>query len=121
MQVLSNSIHWLVRLVIAAIFLIHGLQKIPVEGFAKTFGLSIPMAWGVAIAEILIAICIFFGGLGLSWMTRFGGLLMVVIMIGAITIAKWGGAWFAMEFDVLLLVLGLFFLFRGNTGLCCRD
>jgi uncharacterized membrane protein YphA (DoxX/SURF4 family) len=117
MHFLVRNIHWLVRIVVAAIFLVHGLYKLPADQFAQNFGLSLPVAYLVAIGEIVIAIAVFFGGLGSSWLTRFGGLIMVIIMIGAIVIAKWNGAWMAMEIDVLLLVLGLFFLVRGNQGL----
>lgn len=114
MHMLTRNIHWLVRLVIAAIYLFHGVEKLPADQFAEHFGLPLSIAYLVAVGEIFIAVCIFFGGLGLSWLTRLGGFCMIIIMVGAIVVAKWGLPWSGMEFDVLLFVLGLSYLVRGN-------
>ena len=116
MHFFTHHIHWVVRIVIAAIFIYHGLGKFPPEGFAQAFNLSTTMGYLVAFGEVLIGITVFFGGLGLSWLTRLGGLLMVIIMVGAVVLAKWGKPFPAMEEELLLIALGLFFLVRGNHG-----
>ncbi len=114
MLMLIRNVHWVVRIVLAMIYIYHGFDKFPTSQFAEHFGLSISVAFLVAIGEIFIGICLFFGGLGLSWITRLGGLCMVIIMVGAVVMVRWGQPWPAMEFEVLLAALGLNYLFRGN-------
>ena len=57
-------------------------------------------------------------------MTRLGGLVTVPVMIGAIAMIHWGQWRFVatdshpmggMEFQVVLLLMGLYYLGRGNS------
>ncbi len=58
------------------------------------------------------------GAFGKEVMTRLGGLIVVVIMIGAICMVHFKNGWNVMnggmEFPVLMLVVGLYFAARGN-------
>jgi len=122
---LAAAAHWLPRLAFAGVFLFHGVGKFPdLAGFAGMMGLPVPVALLVALAEMA-------GGLGIlagpllrrDWITRLGGLATVPVMIGAIGMVHLGQWSFVasdthpmggMEFQVLLLALGLWYLLVGN-------
>jgi putative oxidoreductase len=89
-------------------------------------GLPIYVAALVALAEVG-------GGLGViagaavrhDWLTRLGGLVTVPVTLGAIVMVHWGQWSFVasdsypmggMEFQVVLLALGLWFAVTGNGG-----
>ena len=124
--------HWLLRVSLASVFLFHGLQKFLVsgiEGFAGMVGLPLAIAATVALAEVLggagiIAGATIRGRLG-DLVTRLSGLAIAPVMIGAIAMVHWGQWSFVasdshpmggMEFQVMLLLIGLYFLIRGNDG-----
>ena len=115
----------------------HGYGKIPIsQGFidflsSKGVPLSNISAYIVAWAEILSGLGLIIGGilslrsstLG-NLITRFSALTIVIIMINALFIghSHWsifigerGAVLFASE-QLFLLVLGLFFLIRGNNN-----
>jgi putative oxidoreductase len=122
---LAAQVHWLPRTAFAAVFLFHGLGKFAdMAGFASMMGLPFAVAVLVALAEVA-------GGLGVlagallrrGWLTRLGGLATVPVMIGAIAMVHWGQWSFVasdshpmggMEFQVLLLALGLWYALTGN-------
>ena len=118
-------------------FFLHGYGKIPIsQGFidflsSKGVPLSNISAYIVAWAEILSGLGLIIGGilslrsstLG-NLITRFSALTIVIIMINALFIghSHWsifigerGAVLFASE-QLFLLVLGLFFLIRGNNN-----
>jgi putative oxidoreductase len=77
----------------------------------------------VAIAETLGGVLILIGGFTPDWVTRLGGLLIIPPMLGAIFMVHWPQWSFVpsethpmggMEFQVSMLLLGLFFLLRGK-------
>lgn len=124
--------HWLLRAALASVFLFHGLQKFVVsgiEGFAGMMGLPFASAAAVALAEVLggagiIAGASIRGRLG-DIVTRLSGLAIAPVMIGAIAMVHWGQWSFVasnshpmggMEFQVVLLFLGAYFVIRGNDG-----
>lgn len=124
--------HWLLRIALASVFLFHGLQKFLVsgiEGFAGMMGLPVVIAGLVALAEVLggagiIAGATLRGRFG-DLVTRLSGLAIAPVMLGAIAMVHWGQWSFVasqghpmggMEFQVVLLLLGVYFLIRGNDG-----
>lgn len=106
----------------AAILIFHGIIKFPVapEG---AMGLSSLIVTLVALAEIGAGLLLLAGAFAGSMVTRLGALLVLPVMIGAIIRVHWprwsftaaeGFPMGGMEFQVLLLLLALFFLIRGN-------
>jgi len=122
---LTALVYWLPRVAFASVFLFHGIGKFgDMAGFAAMMGLPLFVAILVALAEIA-------GGLGVlagaalrrDWLTRLGGLATVPLLIGAIAMVHWGQWSFVasdshpmggMEFQVLLLALGLQYALAGN-------
>lgn len=116
---LSPYAHWGLRLSLAATFIYHGVGKWPVTPFAEAFGFPLAIAWAVVIAEVAAGLALIVGAFGKGTLTRLGGLIVIVIMIGAIALvhAKNGfsvsnGGY---EFQLLMLVTGLYFAARGNN------
>lgn len=97
----------LIRLGLGVVFLAHGIQKLQgidgVIGFFGKIGLPAFMAWAVAILETLAGAAMLLGVF-----TGFAGVVIAIIMIGAIFTAKkaapFMGGW---EFDLVLLTSAL--------------
>lgn len=120
---------FLLRLVVAAIMGVHGVQKLMnLEGtrqFFETtalrdFGAQIPYyaALATAIGEVAIAL-----GLLVGFLTRIAGLGTAIIGVGALVLVKWlsnpvdlNGNGFSGELELLLAVCGLVFLLLGAGG-----
>ena len=115
---LAPHVHWALRLSLAATFLYHGITKFPVPAFSEAMGMPIPMVWAVALAEIAAGASLIIGAFGKEALTRLGGLIVIVIMMGAIGMVHFKNGWNAMnsgmEFQVLMLSVGLYFAARGN-------
>ena len=134
---LDYFVKLLVQFCLGISFFLHGYDKIPIsQGFidflsSKGVPLSNISAYIVAWAEILSGLGLIIGGilslrsstLG-NLITRFSALTIVIIMINALFIghSHWsifigerGAVLFASE-QLFLLVLGLFFLIRGNNN-----
>lgn len=121
---------WLLRLPVAATFIYHGLDKFPsLQAGAEFMGLPLALWTLVAVVEVVGGLAILAGGLLTSRagdiVTRFAGLSVIAIMLGAIGLVHWG-QWSnipseshpagGMEFQTLLLCAGLFFVLRGNRA-----
>lgn len=115
---------FLLRLVTAAIFGIRGFQKLTdiqatVDLFANQLKLpsAEPLAWGVAIAEVVIAVMLVFG-LG----TRIAGALAATLAILSLSFIRWGNfnpfmeTGFSGELELLLAVVGILLLLIGSGG-----
>ena len=117
---LSPHVHWGMRLSLAATFLYHGLGKWPPEAFAESFGMSLLVVWAVIIVEVIAGLALIIGAFGKDMLTRLGGLIVIVIMIGAIVLVHGANGWNVMnggmEFQVLMLAVGLYFAARGNDA-----
>jgi putative oxidoreductase len=115
---LSPHVHWGLRLSLAATFLYHGYGKFPIDAFSAAMGMPAPLAWAVAIAELAGGACLIAGAFGKEMLTRLGGLIVIVIMIGAIGMVHLPNGFNVMmngfEFQLLMLVTGLYFAARGN-------
>jgi len=116
LKVLAPNVHWALRLSLAATFLYHGVGKFPIEGPAM--GLPVAVVWAVALAELAAGVLLIVGAFGKEMLTRLAGLIVVVIMIGAIALvhAKNGFSVMngGMEFQLLMLAGGLYFASKGN-------
>lgn len=121
---MAQHAHWLLRIIIASVFIFHGVGKlVDIQGFANMVGLPTLLAWLVTFAELAAAIGIIVGGFTSSLITRLAGLAVIPVMLGAIFMVHWGRWSFTpseshpmggMEFQVSLLLLGLYFLIVGN-------
>ena len=114
---------WLIRLGLGIAFIIHGYNKFPLppQGLINYFGFSPALASFVALSEVFAGIIIIVGGLlnnslG-NLITRLGGLMVVVVMIFAFSIAH--QEWFITvklftSEQIFLFLIGFYFLIRGN-------
>lgn len=114
---------WLIRLGLGIAFILHGYNKFPLppQGLINYFGFSPALATFVALSEVFAGLIIIVGGLlnnslG-NLITRLGGLMVVVIMIFAFSIAH--QEWFITvklftSEQIFLFLIGLFFLIKGN-------
>lgn len=117
---------FLLRLVTAAIFGIHGVNKLlnipaTTDMIGRTL-LPYPSILAVVVgaAEVAIAIALVFGLL-----TRVAGLGVVLITVGALVFVLWGQSWspfaageagFIGELELLLAAVGVLFMSVGAGG-----
>ena len=114
---------WLIRLGLGIAFIIHGYNKFPLppQGLINYFGFSPALATFVALSEVFAGVIIIVGGLlnnslG-NLITRLGGLMVVVVMIFAFSIAH--QEWFITiklftSEQIFLFLIGFYFLLKGN-------
>ena len=114
---------WVIRLGLGIAFIIHGYNKFPLppQGLINYFGFSPALATFVALSEVFAGFIIIVGGLlnnslG-NLITRLGGLMVVVVMIFAFSIAH--QEWFVTKKlftseQFFLFLVGFYFLIRGN-------
>lgn len=124
LQRLSLQAHWLLRAGFSAVFLFHGIGKIATfNAFAEMTGLSVPVAAFVTVAEIAAGLGMLIGGFGSDAITRLSALASIPVLIGAIAMIHWprwsftpgeGFPMGGMEFQVVLLLIALYFLVVGN-------
>lgn len=109
-----------IRLVLGAIFLVHGLMKFQ-QGFDKLasvfssihFPAPLLFAYGIGIAEVL-------GGffLILGFTVRFISALFILIMAGAIVTVEFSQGFLGgYEFNVALLAMAVYLMLGGNQFL----
>ena len=121
---LSPYAHRAIRIAAAGVFLFHGLSKFGnLSGGAEMMGLPVWL-WGlVGVLETLGGALILAGGFLPDWATRLGGLFIIPPMLGAIFMVHWPQWSFVpsdthpmggMEFQVSMLLLGIFFVLRGK-------
>jgi putative oxidoreductase len=122
---LAAHAHWLLRAGFASVFLFHGVGKFAdLGGFAGMMGLPVFIAVLVALAEVGGGLALIAGGfLRSAVLTRLGALAAIPVLIGAIVLVHWGQWSFVasethpmggMEFQVVLLMIALFFLITGK-------
>ncbi len=118
--------HWLLRLSLASVFIFHGAGKAAnLAGFVQMSGMPTPVAALVTFAELAGGIGIIVGAFKSDLITRLSGLAIAPVMLGAIFMVHWGQWSFmaseghpagGMEFQVVLLLIALYFLVVGNGG-----
>ena len=121
---LRPNAHWLLRLGFAAVFLFHGFGKVATfSGFAQMIGGSVPMAALVTFAEIAAGLGIIIGAFQSELITRLAALAAIPVLLGAIVMVhgpRWsftpaeGFPMGGMEFQVVLLLIAVYFLIMGN-------
>lgn len=97
----------LLRLGLAAIFIIHGWAKIQniegVSGFFSTLGLGVFWVYLVAYVEFLGGLAMLIGSFA-----RLAGLLLAIDMFFAIYLVKWPSGFVGgYEFELLILLTAL--------------
>ena len=124
MHKLEIHSHWLLRLALASVFLFHGLGKVPnIPGFAEMMGLPVIVAGLVTFAEVAGGLGILLGAATRPLITRLAAVAMIPVLLGAIVMVH-GPRWSfvpteqfpmgGMEFQVVLLLLAIWFLVVGN-------
>ncbi len=102
----------LIRIALAAVFLVHGIMKLSnidgTVGFFGMLGLAPAFAYAVAIVEVVGGALLLVG-----FQTLIAGIALAVVMVGAIFLAKMGKGFTGLEFE---LVLALASLGLGLTG-----
>jgi putative oxidoreductase len=123
MDVLKNlapHVHWGMRVSLAATFIYHGWGKFPIDAASQAMGMPVPMVWAVALAELAGGVMLIAGAFGKEILTRLGGLIVIVIMIGAISMVHAKNGFNVMnggmEFQLLMLVSGLYLTAKGNDA-----
>lgn len=116
--------HWLLRLGLASVFLFHGVSKAMAgAGHPMVASMGMPMIVFILVtfAELAGGAGIIIGGLSNSFITRLSGLAIIPVMSGAIVMVH-GSHWHfnagkmgGMEFQVVLLLVAVYFLIVGNN------
>ena len=122
----ANLVHWLPRVVLAGIFIPHGISKFTMgQAMADGMGMPVIMIYLIGLMEVTAGVCIIVGALGREMLTKLAGLLIAIVMLGATFMVHWPQWSFmaseakpmgGMEFQVLTMTVGLFFLVRGNDS-----
>jgi putative oxidoreductase len=123
---LKPHAHWLLRIGLAGVFIFHGIGKVMnLGGFSEMLGLPIAVVALITFAEVAGGVGIIAGAFTKDLITRLAGLAIAPIMLGAIFMVHWGRWNFTptegfpmggMEFQVVLLLMALYFLVMGNAG-----
>ena len=123
---LKPNAHWLLRISLASVFLFHGAGKVSnLAGFSQMTGLPTGVAALVTFAELAVGIGIIVGAFKSDLITRLSGLAAAPVLLGAIFMVHWGRWSFTpaegfpmggMEFQVVLLLIALYFVVMGNGG-----
>ena len=83
-------------------------------------GLPVVVVWLVALGEIAAGVFLIAGAFGKDILTRLGGLIVIVIMVGAIALVHAKNGFSVMnggyEFQLLMLVSGLYLAAKGNDA-----
>ena len=117
--------NWLIRVPLGIVFILQGLQKLPVDVTdAEAFGLPMSVWFFVAWGELFAGIGLLLGGLTIAlkdgvgdMLTRFSGIIICGIMTGVILIGEPESIMYVILYEHLHLMLytgGLFFALRGN-------
>ena len=117
--------NWLLRIPVAVVFILQGLQKLPLDpAEAEMWGLPMTVWFFVAWGELFSGIGLLIGGVVYAGMgdiiTRFSGIVICGIMTGVILIGEPESFWYVLLYDNLHVMLycgGLFFALRGNRAL----
>lgn len=116
---LQGHAHWLLRFALASVFLYHGGGKfLDLDAAAQGLGMPVLAAALIAVVEVG-SVLLLLAGVARSWMTRVAGFGFAMLMLGAISTMHYQYGWnsigaLGMEFQVTLMMIGLYFLVAGN-------
>lgn len=118
----TDQAHWLLRLALASVFLFHGVQKVvmagPYDMMVGKMGMPAPVFYLVTFAEVAGGAAIVLGPFLGDIITRLAGLAIAPVMIGAIVMVHAPNGWSfmnnGMEFQVVLLLIAIYFIIVGN-------
>jgi len=109
MVLFQKNIHWLIRGTLATTFIVHGYPK---------FGGNLDMGFiGYLVGpfEVVGGILLLLGPIvNNANLTRLGGMLISIIMVGAIFAVHLNDGWKGMEWQILILTTCLLFVAKGN-------
>ena len=115
---LAPHAHWGLRLSLAATFIYHGVTKFPIEG--PMMGMPVPVVWLLALGEIAAGVLLIAGAFGKELLTRLGAYIVIIVMIGAIVLVHAKNGFNVMnggmEFQILMLVTGVYLAAKGNDA-----
>ncbi len=121
---LKPHAHWLLRVILASVFIFHGVGKfLDLNAFSGMTGLPVYIAFLVGFAEVAGGLGIIIGAFSRHLVTRLAGLAIMPVMIGAIAMVHWPRWSFmpseshpmgGMEFQVTLLLIACYFFLVGN-------
>lgn len=131
LNTITPHAHWLLRIVIASVFVYHGALKLMnLEGFSQMLPISYTETVLIALAEFVGGLLVLLGGFGKSQLadlaTRIGAAFQIPVLLGAISLVHWGRWNFVpaenypmggMEFQVTLVLVALYLIVTGNSAL----
>ena len=105
--------NWLIRVPLGIVFILQGLQKLPVDiTDAEAFGLPMSVWFFVAWGELFAGIRLLVGGLTIAlkdgvgdMLTRFSGIVICGIMTGVILIGEPESIMYVILYEHLHLML----------------
>ncbi|UCD39109.1 MAG: DoxX family protein [Fidelibacterota bacterium] len=119
----TNVVHWLPRLSLASIFIYHGMGKFPAAAMmAEGMGMPIFMIYLLGAMEVVAGVFIIVGAFGREILTRIAGLLISVVMLGAILMVHLKNGWNGVsmeqgiELQLFVFAVAVYFLVRGNSS-----
>jgi putative oxidoreductase len=126
---MKANVHWLLRIVLAAVFLYHGFTKFPAAAMmAQGMGMPITMVYLLGTMEALGGVLILLGGLKLGFSdisNKIACIIFAVVMIGAIYLVHWPRWSFVataqkpmggMEFQVLIIAVSVYLFLKGGEA-----
>ena len=109
MELFQKNIHWLIRITLTITFVVHGYPKL---GGNLDMGF---IGYLVGPFEIIGGILLLLGPIvNNANLTRLGGMLISIIMLGAIFVVHLNDGWKGMEWQILILTTCLLFVAKGN-------
>jgi putative oxidoreductase len=133
LEPVGRHAHWLLRFVLASVFLYMGIDKFLGGGvgeFAAMVEIPFILSLLVALSEIGAGVLLLAGGILVgssmgNWLTRLGALMVLPVMFGAIFMEHWGQWHFmatethpmgGMMLQVSLTMVALYLLIKGNRA-----
>ncbi len=119
----AQVVHWLPRASLASIFIYHGIGKsLDAAMMAEGMGMPVFMIYMLGAMEALAGLFILIGALGREVLTRLAGLIIAMVMLGAILMVHLKNGWNGtsmeqgVELQLFILTVAVYFLVKGNNS-----
>ena len=114
LHIISNSIHWILRITMAYIFLVHGYPKL-----GKIVANLGYLGYLIGPFEVIGGLLLLIGPFSKEILTRIGGAMLGIIMIGAIYmhLFKWNDTLKDVEWQILIVGVSLFLSLKDSKFL----